>query len=215
MQKLLLGLLVWSAFAAAKDEEFAKHPTPKQPLFLSEQSQAIFKGAMPPMPALESEQQKADEAELNALQKSRTPADCDRARAEVSVSLQTFFGKPVGPLDSKTIARLNPFFEQVRNDADYFIHALKRDLPRARPYSYILGIEPCIPREVSLAYPSGHATLAKVFARVLTDLYPKQKTVLEARAKQIGDDRVLAGVHHRSDIEAGRKLADLVYEEMV
>jgi acid phosphatase (class A) len=43
---------------------------------------------------------------------------------------------------------------------------------------------------------------------VLSKLDPSRKELFMKRADQIAADRVLAGVHHPSDIEAGKKLGD-------
>ena len=71
-----------------------------------------------------------------------------------------------------------------------------------------------MPKEVTGAYPSGHAVLSKLYALILTDLQPQLKEELEARAQQIADHRVLSGMHHRSDINAGRKVAELTYAKL-
>ena len=42
---------------------------------------------------------------------------------------------------------------------------------------------------------------------ILAELAPDLKDALLARGEQIGDDRVIAGVHFPSDVEAGHTLA--------
>ncbi len=174
----------------------------------------ILKKTLAQPPQKGSDQQKADEEELLKLQESRSQADCDQAKFEVLVSLQNFFGVPNGPVPEPTVKKLAPFFEQLRNDGDYFIQRLKIDYPRQRPFLYLSSLNPCVPKEVTGAYPSGHAVLSKLFALVLADIFPKQKEVLETRAQAIADHRILSGMHHRSDVDAGRRLATLVYEEL-
>jgi hypothetical protein len=58
------------------------------------------------------------------------------------------------------------------------------------------------------AYPSGHATVAWVFA-YLFGAYATaaQKSKLETAAAQVARNREIAGVHYPSDSEAGRRLA--------
>ena len=91
---------------------------------------------------------------------------------------------------------------------------MKKDFPRHRPFSYIKGVTACVPTEESPSYPSGHGTISKLYALVLMDLYPTEKDKLEKRGIEIGQHRVQIGVHHPTDIEAGRKLADLLYSEL-
>lgn len=148
------------------------------------------------------------------MQKTRTEVDCQRAKREVMVSLGNFFGPPSGPLDQGTVAKLSPFFEQVRNDSDFFIQKLKKDFPRQRPFQYIKGLTPCVAKEVTGAYPSGHSVLAKLFAMILSDMFPEKKLQFDQLAEQIAVDRVLSGMHHRTDIEAGASVGEHIYHEM-
>jgi acid phosphatase (class A) len=50
---------------------------------------------------------------------------------------------------------------------------------------------------------------------VLSEIFPNQRDALMARSRQIGDDRVLGGVHYPSDIEAGRTLAAAIVKQML
>ena len=62
-----------------------------------------------------------------------------------------------------------------------------------------------------LSYPSGHATISRIEALVLADLVPARRAELLARADEIALSRVIGGVHHPSDIEAGKRLAETLY----
>lgn len=217
MQKLVV--LIVSLFLAlplhaeAPDTGVVHHPEPKKPIYVSEEWYKTLKQELPHPPIKKSNKQKRDEKELHRLQKNRTEADCDAAKGEILVSLKAFYGTPGSPISDADIEKLSPFFEQLRNDADYFIQLLKKDFPRERPFLYVKGIEPCVAKEVTGAYPSGHAVLSRLFQHVLTDLYPEHKKYIKGRSKTIADHRVLVGMHHRSDIEAGQALANLIYKE--
>ena len=200
------------AFAQANDT--VHHPAPKEPKFISAGLYDGFKSRLPNPPITNSAAQQSDEEGLFALQKSRTAEDCAQAKEEVFVSLKSFYGKPQGPLESADVEQLSAFFDQVRNDGDFFIQKMKIDFPRQRPFAYVQGITPCVPKEVTGAYPSGHAMLSELYALILGDLYPAQKEQFEVRAREIGMHRVLSGMHHPSDVESGRLLAKLVYEEL-
>jgi acid phosphatase (class A) len=45
-------------------------------------------------------------------------------------------------------------------------------------------------------------------------MFPDHKDALMARAKLIGDDRVVAGQHFPSDVAAGRVLAQAIFDKM-
>ena len=207
---LYFSVTLW----ASGDGGYAHREAPTNPVYLSEAEYPQLKFAAGRSPASVGAVQTQDEQALRRYQKTRTAADCDRAKSEVGVSLAGLYGAPHGPLSAQETEALSGFFEQVRNDADFFIHKIKREFGRKRPYEYIAGIEPCILKERSSAFPSGHAALAKIYALILKDFIPEKAEMFERRAKQIGDDRVLAGVHHPSDIQAGRALASVLYERM-
>ena len=224
MKKLFLTLVICAAIiptaqadssvvAPVSNQDVVHHPVPKKPLYVSESWYYSLKKSLPPLPEGHSAKQKEDERELFEYQKSRTPQDCERGKSEVFVSLPNFFGSAGSPFAKAEIEKLSPFFEQIRNDADYFIQKLKKDFPRQRPFLYLKGLEPCVPKEVTGAYPSGHAVLSKLFALVLNELYPNHRTFIDARSQQIADHRVLVGMHHRTDVDAGKKLAVLIFEQ--
>lgn len=206
-----LGFFIVSAALAA---EVVHHPAPKDPTFISAALYPTFKKALPLPPAPQDARQKKDEAELFDWQSKRQEKDCAEAKSEVMVSLESFYGPKSTLLTQTEVKKWTVFFEHVRNDADFFIQKLKKDFPRQRPFLYLTDLHPCVPREVTGAYPSGHAVLSKLFALILSDLYPERQTKLELRGQEIGQHRVLSGMHHPSDIEAGRELASLIYQEL-
>lgn len=218
MRTFLAGLLLIAsiplAHAGGREAAVAIHPAPKKPTMLPIELEGSFRKEMPPPPASGSDAQRRDERELLELQAKRVESDCVRARSEVYVGLAAFFGGPGGILSEAEVSVLNPFFDKIRNDVDYYIQLLKKEFPRKRPHLYVTGISPCVPREVTGAYPSGHATLSKLYALILGDFFPARKAALLMRADQISLDRVIGGMHHPSDIEAGKRLAVLAYDAL-
>lgn len=69
----------------------------------------------------------------------------------------------------------------------------------------------CIPRAPWLAtngsYPSGHSATGWGWALILAEAAPERATAILAAGKEMGDSRVICGVHFPSDIEAGRTVA--------
>ncbi len=201
----LLSLSVLVHFA--NSEEVALHPTPTDPVYLSKKIYHDLRAQLGPAPTMNSAAQKADEEALYVFQAKRSDEDCKNANREVYVSLDNFFGPHSGILTKQEVAQLNGFFGQIRNDADYFIQQLKTDFPRQRPFRYLSDIKPCVPVEITGAYPSGHAVLSKLYALILAEQFPDKTKDLEVRAQEIAQHRVLSGMHHPTDIEAGRALA--------
>ena len=173
-----------------------------------------FTAAIPDFPKESSDEQRFDELELRRQQKLRTNKDCERAESEVKVTLQNFYGKPYGELDEKQIELLNPFFEKIRSEAGPYIGQIKNAFNRQRPYMYLKNLTPCLPKETSLAYPSGHAILAGLYADILVELYPTKAKQIRQRQQQLGQDRILGGVHHPTDVKSGMILGSKIFNEM-
>lgn len=175
---------------------------------------AELKQALPAPPAQGSKEQKDDEQKLFKFQSARKEADCKRAESEIEATLNGFFGPPNGPLTTDHVTKLDEFFKTLRNETAAFIGPLKDQYKRQRPYDYIKGLDPCIKRETSGSYPSGHAILTEVYALVLSDLFPDKSKEIKKRGEVIGEDRVMAGVHHPSDITSGRLMGKKIYESL-
>lgn len=199
--------------ACAKDLGSIAHPTPKDPVYLKASDLSTVRAAFPKPPATGSKEQATDEKAMHEIMQKRTKTECDRAQTEAHVSLANFYGAPYGVLTTAEVEKLSPFFLRLRNDADVFIQPLKVENARQRPFVYMKGVEACVSKELTLSYPSGHATLAKLYADVLSVIYPDRASKFQARALELANDRVLAGVHHPSDIAAGRILADLLFKD--
>ncbi len=210
----MIPFMVFADFGCAHHhDDYAHHPEPKDPIFLNAQLYDGFKAHLTPPPKMDSEAQKKDEKVLFQRQKDRTDVVCEQAKNEVMVTLQSFYEEPKGPLGKADVEKLSEFFDQVKNDSAYFVQKLKKEYNRQRPFLYMIGLIPCTPKESSAAYPSGHATVAHLTALIWSELYPKQKSKFEARADEIAQDRVWAGVHHPSDIAAGKEMAGLIFAE--
>ncbi len=75
-------------------------------------------------------------------------------------------------------------------------------------------MHPPIELPKNASYPSGHSTVGNLDAMILAELIPDQKDALLKRGQQIGDDRIVAGVHFPSDVEAGHKLAEDLFARL-
>jgi acid phosphatase (class A) len=68
----------------------------------------------------------------------------------------------------------------------------------------------CVKREdwmtTNASYPSGHAMTGWAWGLVLGELAPAKASGLLEAGREIGQSRVVCGVHYLSDVEAGRLL---------
>jgi membrane-associated phospholipid phosphatase len=60
------------------------------------------------------------------------------------------------------------------------------------------------------SYPSGHSCFGAAAATVLAHLFPRAAAVFEALAAEASESRLWAGIHFRSDLDAGRALGRAV-----
>jgi hypothetical protein len=65
------------------------------------------------------------------------------------------------------------------------------------------------------SYPSGHSTAAGAAYRLLRSFFPNERERLKAMAEQAGLSRLKAGIHYRSDHEAGLDLGSAVARQLV
>ena len=85
---------------------------------------------------------------------------------------------------------------------------------RPRPYLRDKG-DICLPDtpdlHQSFDYPSGHATFAWTWGLILADLMPDRAGAILARARSIGESRVVCGVHSASAITEGRTAGSTLF----
>lgn len=62
-------------------------------------------------------------------------------------------------------------------------------------------------REATRSYPSGHAAIGWAWGLVLAELAPERAPALLARGRAFGESRAVCGLHHPSDVAAGRDIA--------
>ena len=101
-------------------------------------------------------------------------------------------------------------WDQFAKDVDIHVLRLKMKYGRPRPYEITDKLKSETDTSKSPSFPSGHATEAYVFAKVLGNKYPKKQKELDSMAEKIAMSRVQMGLHFPSDIEAGKKVANLI-----
>jgi acid phosphatase (class A) len=169
-------------------------------------SKAEIRKVIGDYPAPGSEEEALEDLILLDYQDTRTQEDCAKAaREQNGETLNKFFGDL---LSKREVAILSVKLLRVAAISASNVLIAKKMYKRARPYDRNPEITPCIETESSLSYPSGHTALGRMYARVLSMRFPAREAAFMKRANEIAHNRVLGGVHHPSDIEAGKKLAD-------
>jgi len=201
-QRLLICFsLVGTAFAAET-----------RPHFVDPQRIKVEEILSGPSPSGSIETQREIEMVL-ALQSTRTAADVARIKREGKLS-PFLFEDVLGPWFTRENLPLTmAFLETAGQDASQLGETGKKLWSRPRPPLQDKRITPSVGLPANGSYPSSHGLCGLVWGTLLAELAPDLRTVLIKRGEQIGDDRVLGGVHFPSDVEAGRALGHAILAE--
>lgn len=168
-------------------------------------------------PAEGSAAYKRDFKLLHDHEKTRTKEQCQQADDQEFYSVENFFGGDESPLTKKQLKEVKKSLEKVFKFSERVARYYKDQYERPRPYNVDETLTPCVkdPPKGNKAYPSSHAAVAATSACVLAAAYPEKKDALLALGKALGDLRVIVGVHHPSDVEAGQALGEAICERLL
>jgi membrane-associated phospholipid phosphatase len=108
--------------------------------------------------------------------------------------------------NSLECARIYTLLHVALHDAAISIMDAKYAYWGIRPFQYDTTFVPLVETPPFPGYPSGHATASSVAANVLTYFFPGDADFFKGKAKECADSRFYAGIHFRSDNEAGLEL---------
>jgi acid phosphatase (class A) len=170
---------------------------------------------LPPPPANDSAQTKAELGELLTIQVTRTPDMEARAKADAVEDIWRF-SDVMGPkFTAAALPKVTAFFARVVETEGAVVDPAKDVWKRPRPHLYSDLVHPVVPLSKSGAYPSGHATVGTLMGVVLSDMVPEQRAAIMTRAWEFATNRLVGGIHFRSDIEAGRIAGYLIAEKIM
>jgi acid phosphatase (class A) len=195
---LLMLVLVAGPFTGQADAVDATYVT---------QSQLDVTKVLPPPPSLQSAEQQRDLAQVLAVQKTRTPAQEQRALADAGSGLYGFADVLGANFTPERLTKLNDFLSKVRADGFLAFSSGKDVWNRPRPFETSHEVKPIGELPGGSSYPSGNSTVGYLTGIVLANMVPEKSAALYARGREFGDNRVVLGVHYPSDIEAGRMAA--------
>jgi acid phosphatase (class A) len=184
------------------------------PHFLeSEPEQFAAQFAPPPGP--DSPATRAELDELLALQATRTHEQVTAARADRKTRIERFYPALGFAAEAPRLPALERLAERIEDDVRIYIRAAKDRFRRLRPYEIERRVQTCIDDvRGDLSFPSGHAAFGWAMAYLLEGMVPERSAELQARAEEFARQRMLCGVHFRSDLEAGRIGAQRLLAEM-
>jgi acid phosphatase (class A) len=169
---------------------------------------------LPPPCALDTEEMKAELDLVLRVQECRTTKDMERVRAEEKFRLPAFQSVLGAWLTAENCPKLEALFARLETEGRVYSSAAKKHFNRKRPFQADCRVKPLF-TEDGTGYPSGHSMRGLLFATILAELAPDKKVELLARGREIGWDRVIAGVHFPSDVAGGRMLGQALAQELL
>jgi acid phosphatase (class A) len=145
----------------------------------------------------------------------RTPEDVARIKEEVHPSVYLFQNVLAPWFTKKGLPVTAALFDRVDATEHPVVDSGKKFWSRPRPSLQDKRIHPPIDVPKNASYPSGHSTVGDLDGLILSELVPDLKDTVMARGRQIGDDRIIAGVHFPSDVAAGRTLAQALFDKLM
>jgi acid phosphatase (class A) len=171
---------------------------------------------LPAPPADDSAENKAEIRQLHQIEDRRTPADVAHAQADAAERDIFIFRTVLGDtFNAKALPLTAVLSAQVEQDGSAEIKPLKQIFHRLRPYQFDKTLHPVCPATFANdSYPSGHTVTGYLEALVLASMLPERKDAIFARAGDYAHNRLVCGVHHASDIEAGKDTAYALFAVM-
>ena len=162
---------------------------------------------LPSAPANDSEQTKAELAELHKIEETRTPERMALAKADDAEEDMFIFAGVMGPgFSAANLPLTAKLSAKLHNDESVFSDPNKSHWNRPRPPALDPTLHPICKASNSGAYPSGHTLTGYLEALVLIAMVPEKRDAIFARLDEYGYSRLVCGVHYRSDLEASKRL---------
>lgn len=160
---------------------------------------------LPPPPVDDSAQTKAELAEVLSIQNSRSAQQTLSAQEDSAENIWRFSNAVNdSKFAEKNLPKFSHFFERVDKTEAEITDAAKEIWKRPRPFLMNDQIKPVVKLSKSGSYPSGHATIGTMMGIILAQMIPEKRSEIMKRAAEFADNRLIAGMHFRSDIEAGK-----------
>jgi acid phosphatase (class A) len=167
---------------------------------------------VPPPPAAGAAHPQSEVAELHAIAGRATPGMMTAAKHDSDDERPDLFNNVLG-FDLTALPVTSKLLDDVVQEQSADAGAAKKFFHRDRPWIVDPSIASCemhAPGPARTSYPSGHATLAFSTGVVLASLMPDKAQAILERAREYAENRLVCGMHFRSDIMAGQDLGTIV-----
>jgi acid phosphatase (class A) len=200
----ILALSMAIAPLGFKSIAFAADPQVVAQHFYFDPSSVDLSRILAPPPLPDSPAGKADLQAVLDAQRTRTPAEVASAEADAQISIFRFADVMGSGFKPENLPFATTFFAHVVSDGRHPIDIVKAHFNRPRPFVADPEVKPIVHEPANASYPSGHATFAYLAAILLANMVPEKTAAIFERAALFAHNRVVAGVHYPTDVEAGR-----------
>jgi acid phosphatase (class A) len=209
---VMVGAAAGQAMKAAKPAGAA----PKQAYYI-DPAVLNLTALIPSPPAVGSEANKAELEVLHQIEKTRTAAQVEAAKADEAQEDMFAYKTVLGAgFTAEALPLTAALGMHVRNEQSVAGAALKVVFARPRPYKTDKTLHPvCELTEAPNSYPSGHALTGYLEGLTLAEMVPEKREEILARADDYAHNRLVCGVHYPSDLEASRRVAYVVFGYMM
>ena len=157
-----------------------------------------------PPPTVDSPAEKADLQAVLAAVQSRTDAEIKHAQADDQRIVFRFADVMGSNFRPENLPFAAQFFRHVYEDGNAATVAAKAYFKRQRPFVVDPDIKIIVVQAPDFSYPSNHSTFAYEAGILLAAMVPEKAAAIFERAADYAHNRVIAGVHFPTDVEAGR-----------
>ena len=170
---------------------------------------------LPPPPANNLAETNKEVGEVLMIQVTRTPAMVARAKADDEEDVWRFADVLGAKFDKTALPKTAAFFDRIAATEGAVVDPAKKVFKRPRPYLLNDLVKPVVEPSKSGSWPSGHATVGTMMGIVLANMIPEKRAAIMARAREFGENRVVAGMHYPSDVEAGRVAGSVIAQTIM
>lgn len=163
-----------------------------------------------PPPPPDSPAGKTDLEGVLAAVNSRTEASIKQAQDDDQRTVFRF-ADVMGPnFRTENLPLTTQLFQHVYQDGNAATLAAKNFFKRTRPFVIDPEIKILVVQPPDFSFPSNHSTFGNEAGILLADMVPENAAAIFARAAEYAHNRVVAGVHFPTDVEAGHLAASVI-----
>ncbi|HZV20871.1 MAG TPA: phosphatase PAP2 family protein [Hyphomicrobiales bacterium] len=166
-----------------------------------------------PPPCETCEETKAELDELAGLEQARTKEQEKHVSQDLERSVARFLAGANIAFDAGELKKCEGFFLERRKEQKAAVDAAKNSFCRLRPFktpgNRLHPVDGALPDD-SFSYPSGHAAYGATLGFLLAEMLPEKRAAIYNRINDYAYGRMIAGVHFRRDVEAGKLIGAAV-----